>query len=166
MYIRGHGIRAEYRNMPARNCLCTKDLPHKVCFFVLLLGYPMCTMMPERDSVSSECVRSIGIKPIAFFFIRYCCRADFKIILSAQFFRQMPEYELRHRGPANIAVAHKYNFCHLLFHFCEMFPVSNPQKITCIIFENLFAPYFLPHQSHSYGYAPSSGENLTVSYSR
>ena len=22
-------------------------------------------------------------------------------------------------------------------------------------------PYFLPHQSHSYGYAPSSGENLT-----
>ena len=38
---------------------------------------------------------------------------------------------------------------------------SNPQKITCIIFENLFGPYFLPHQSHSYGYAPSSGENLT-----
>ncbi|MDD6500766.1 MAG: hypothetical protein PUF38_02565, partial [Bacteroidales bacterium] len=30
-----------------------------------------------------------------------------------------------------------------------------------IIFENLFGPYFLPHQSHSYGYAPSSGENLT-----
>ena len=24
---------------------------------------------------------------------------------------------------------------------------SNPQKITCIIFENLFGPYFLPHQS-------------------
>ena len=23
---------------------------------------------------------------------------------------------------------------------------SNPQKITCIIFENLFGPYFLPHQ--------------------
>ena len=39
--------------------------------------------------------------------------------------------------------------------------VSNPQKITCIIFENLFGPYFLPHQSHIYGYAPSSGENLT-----
>ena len=39
--------------------------------------------------------------------------------------------------------------------------LSNPQKITCIIFENLFGPYFLPHQSHSYGYAPSSGENLT-----
>ncbi|MDD6075496.1 MAG: hypothetical protein PUB84_01920, partial [Bacteroidales bacterium] len=39
--------------------------------------------------------------------------------------------------------------------------LSNPQKITCIIFENLFVPYFLPHQSHSYGYAPSSGENLT-----
>ena len=39
--------------------------------------------------------------------------------------------------------------------------VSNPQKIICIIFENLFGPYFLPHQSHSYGYAPSSGENLT-----
>ena len=38
---------------------------------------------------------------------------------------------------------------------------SNPQKITCIIFENLFGPYFLPHQSHCYGYAPSSGENLT-----
>ena len=38
---------------------------------------------------------------------------------------------------------------------------SNPQKITCIIFENLFGPYFLPHQSHSYSYAPSSGENLT-----
>ncbi|MDD7727008.1 MAG: hypothetical protein PUJ30_03810, partial [Bacteroidales bacterium] len=38
---------------------------------------------------------------------------------------------------------------------------SNPQKLTCIIFENLFGPYFLPHQSHSYGYAPSSGENLT-----
>ena len=38
---------------------------------------------------------------------------------------------------------------------------SNPQKITCIIFENLFGPYFLPHQSHNYGYAPSSGENLT-----
>ncbi|MDY2975296.1 MAG: hypothetical protein SOR67_06080, partial [Alloprevotella sp.] len=37
---------------------------------------------------------------------------------------------------------------------------SNPQKITCIIFENLFGPYFLPHQSHSNGYAPSSGENL------
>ena len=34
--------------------------------------------------------------------------------------------------------------------------LSNPQKITCIIFENLFGPYFLPHQSHSYGYAPSS----------
>ena len=34
------------------------------------------------------------------------------------------------------------------------------KKITCIIFENLFVPYFLPHQSHSYGYAPSSGENL------
>ncbi|MBS7396735.1 MAG: hypothetical protein KIG35_08685, partial [Prevotellamassilia sp.] len=34
--------------------------------------------------------------------------------------------------------------------------LSNPQKITCIIFENLFVPYFLPHQSHSYGYAPSS----------
>ncbi|MDD6538693.1 MAG: hypothetical protein PUF26_06210, partial [Bacteroidales bacterium] len=31
----------------------------------------------------------------------------------------------------------------------------------CIIFENLFGPYFLPHQSHNYGYAPSSGENLT-----
>ena len=29
------------------------------------------------------------------------------------------------------------------------------------IFVNLFGPYFLPHQSHSYGYAPSSGENLT-----
>ena len=39
--------------------------------------------------------------------------------------------------------------------------LSNPQKITCIIFENLFGSYFLPHQSHSYGYAPSSGENLT-----
>ena len=38
---------------------------------------------------------------------------------------------------------------------------SNPQKITCIIFETLFGPYFLPHQSHSYGYAPSSGENLS-----
>ena len=38
---------------------------------------------------------------------------------------------------------------------------SNPQIITCLIFENLFGPYFLPHQSHSYGYAPSSGENLT-----
>ena len=38
---------------------------------------------------------------------------------------------------------------------------SNPQKITCIIFENLFGPYFLPHQSHSYGYAPFSGEHLT-----
>ncbi|MDD7726295.1 MAG: hypothetical protein PUJ30_00105, partial [Bacteroidales bacterium] len=38
---------------------------------------------------------------------------------------------------------------------------SNPQKITCIIFKNLFGPYFLPPQSHSYGYAPSSGENLT-----
>ena len=37
---------------------------------------------------------------------------------------------------------------------------TNPPKITCIIFENLFGPYFLPHQSHSYGYAPSSGENL------
>ena len=24
---------------------------------------------------------------------------------------------------------------------------SNPQKIPCIIFENLFGPYFLPHQS-------------------
>ncbi|MDD7525468.1 MAG: hypothetical protein SPK22_02740, partial [Alloprevotella sp.] len=42
--------------------------------------------------------------------------------------------------------------------FCKF---SNPQKITCIIFENLFVPYFLPHQSHSYCYAPSSGENLT-----
>ena len=39
--------------------------------------------------------------------------------------------------------------------------LSNPQKISCIIFENLFGPYFLPHQSHSYDYAPSSGENLT-----
>ena len=39
--------------------------------------------------------------------------------------------------------------------------LSNPQKITCIIFETLFGPYFLPHQSHSYGYAPSSGENLS-----
>ena len=39
--------------------------------------------------------------------------------------------------------------------------LSNPQTITCIIFENLFGPYFLPHQLHSYGYAPSSGENLT-----
>ena len=39
--------------------------------------------------------------------------------------------------------------------------LSNPQKITCIIFENLFGSYFLPHQSHNYGYAPSSGENLT-----
>ncbi|MDY3803746.1 MAG: hypothetical protein SOZ67_07975 [Alloprevotella sp.] len=27
--------------------------------------------------------------------------------------------------------------------------LSNPQKITCIIFENLFGSYFLPHQSHS-----------------
>ena len=45
-----------------------------------------------------------------------------------------------------------------LFYGC---PLSTPQKITCIIFENLFGPYFLPHQSHSYGYAPSSGENLT-----
>ena len=33
--------------------------------------------------------------------------------------------------------------------------------MTCIIFENLFGSYFLPHQSHNYGYAPSSGENLT-----
>ena len=33
--------------------------------------------------------------------------------------------------------------------------------LASIIFENLFGPYFLPHQSHSYGYAPSSGENLT-----
>ena len=39
--------------------------------------------------------------------------------------------------------------------------LSNPQKITCIIFENLFGSYFLPHQSHSYDYAPSLGENLT-----
>ena len=30
-----------------------------------------------------------------------------------------------------------------------------------MIFENLFGSYFLTHQSHSYGYAPSSGENLT-----
>ena len=43
--------------------------------------------------------------------------------------------------------------------------LSNPQKITCIIFENLFGPYFLPHQSHSYCYAPSSGENLTLKMS-
>ena len=43
----------------------------------------------------------------------------------------------------------------------SFFRFSNPQKITCIIFESLFGPYFLPHQSHSYGYAPSSGENLT-----
>ena len=47
--------------------------------------------------------------------------------------------------------------------YCELLDngLSNPQKITCIIFENLFGPYFLPHQSHSYGYAPSSGVNLT-----
>ena len=45
--------------------------------------------------------------------------------------------------------------------FAALESLSNPQKITCIIFENLFGPYFLPHQSHSYGYAPSSGENLT-----
>ena len=47
--------------------------------------------------------------------------------------------------------------------YCELLDngLSNPQKITCIIFENLFVPYFLPHQSHSYCYAPSSGENLT-----
>ena len=47
--------------------------------------------------------------------------------------------------------------------YCELLDngLSNPQKITCIIIENLFGPYFLPHQSHSYGYAPSSGENLT-----
>ncbi|MDD6775094.1 MAG: hypothetical protein PUD98_05725, partial [Bacteroidales bacterium] len=45
--------------------------------------------------------------------------------------------------------------------FAALESLSNPQKITCIIFENLFVPYFLPHQSHSYGYAPSSGENLT-----
>ena len=47
--------------------------------------------------------------------------------------------------------------------YCELLDngLSNPQKITCIIFENLFGPYFLPHQSHSYGYDPSSGENLT-----
>ena len=32
--------------------------------------------------------------------------------------------------------------------------LCNPQKITCIIFENLFGPYFLPHQSQSYGYCP------------
>ena len=32
--------------------------------------------------------------------------------------------------------------------------LCNPQKITCIIFENLFGPYFLPHQSHIYGYCP------------
>ena len=43
--------------------------------------------------------------------------------------------------------------------------LSNPQKITCIIFENLFGSYFLPHQSHNYGYAPSSGENLTLKMS-
>ena len=42
---------------------------------------------------------------------------------------------------------------------------SNPQKITCIIFANLFGPYFLPPQSHSYGYAPSSGENMTLKMS-
>ena len=46
-------------------------------------------------------------------------------------------------------------------HYYCLSLLSNPQKITCIIFENLFGPYFLPHQSHSYGYAPSSGENLT-----
>ena len=47
--------------------------------------------------------------------------------------------------------------------YCELLDngLSNPQKITCIIFENLFGPYFLPHQSHSNGYAPSSGVNLT-----
>ena len=45
--------------------------------------------------------------------------------------------------------------------FCKF---SNPQTITCIIFENLFGPYFLPHQSHSYGYAPSSGEILFGPY--
>ena len=39
--------------------------------------------------------------------------------------------------------------------------LRNMKKIPCIIFENLFGPYFLPHQSHSFGYAPSSGENLT-----
>ena len=52
-----------------------------------------------------------------------------------------------------------------LFRFEKQPPflgLSNPQKITCIIFENLFGPYFLPHQSHSFGYAPSSGENLTT----
>ena len=43
----------------------------------------------------------------------------------------------------------------------EEIEYSNPQKITCIIFENLFGSSFLPHQLHSYGYAPSSGENLT-----
>ena len=43
----------------------------------------------------------------------------------------------------------------------EEIEYSNPQKITCIIFENLFGPYFFPHQSHGYGYALSSGENLT-----
>ncbi|MCI6112134.1 MAG: hypothetical protein MR690_00925 [Rikenellaceae bacterium] len=45
--------------------------------------------------------------------------------------------------------------------FAMLLSWSNPQIITCIIFENLFGPYFLPYQSHSYGYAPSSGENLT-----
>ena len=35
-----------------------------------------------------------------------------------------------------------------------LFRLSNPQKLTCIIFENLFGPYFLPHQSHGYGYCP------------
>ncbi len=37
----------------------------------------------------------------------------------------------------------------------------NLQIITSIIFVNLFGPYFLTHQSRSYGYAPSSTENLT-----
>ncbi|MDD6501055.1 MAG: hypothetical protein PUF38_04040, partial [Bacteroidales bacterium] len=63
-------------------------------------------------------------------------------------------YQLRH-----------YEGSHLLLSVCGrkliQQTLSNPQKITCIIFENLFGSYFLPHQSHSYGYAPSSGENLT-----
>lgn len=73
----------------------------------------------ERHSVLSEASACGRIDAAADFFGRYCCALHIKALCHTVSVYEGFEYEFRHWGAANVAVAHKENLNHIVQLFAQ-----------------------------------------------
>lgn len=69
-------------------------------------------MIAERNAVASESLCRRRVYAVALLFVRDSCGTYVKFTGQSGFCSQMPEYEFRHRGAADVAVTYEYDFLH------------------------------------------------------